>query len=181
MKKLIPITILVFGLLLICESQIMAQEALKPRPSPMYVATVKYEGTYVKVTYCRPHKRGRQVFGSDLVPYGKVWRTGANEATEITFTDDVKINGKRVKAGTYTMFTIPEKDKWTIILNTVLGQWGAFDYDPEKDYMRFDAEVGTTDVTYEPFTIEFQLEGNKANLVMMWDKTKAWFPIEFYD
>lgn len=181
MKKLIPISIFVFGLLLISKSELMAQEALEPRPSPMYIATVKYENTYVKVTYCRPHKRGRDIFGAELVPYGKVWRTGANEATEITFTEDVKINGERVEAGTYTMFTIPEKDKWTIILNTALGQWGAYDYDPEKDLMRFDAEVGTTDVTYEPFTIEFQLEGSKADLVMMWGNTKAWFPIEFYD
>lgn len=180
MKKLatlIPILLFLF----FSSAETWAQQALNPRPSPMYIATVKYDDTYVKVTYCRPHKRDRVVFGGDLVPYGKVWRTGANEATEITFTKDVILAGNKVEAGTYTLFTIPEKNKWTVILNSDLGQWGAYNYNPEKDVIHFDAQVAVTEEVYEPFTIEFQLQDKVANLVMMWDKTKAWFPIEFVD
>jgi hypothetical protein len=81
----------------------------------------------VKVTYGQPSKKGRVIFG-DLVPYGEVWRTGANEATEITFSSDVVISGKTIKAGTYTLFTIPQKNTWTIILNSELKQWGSYGY-----------------------------------------------------
>ncbi len=161
-----------------------AQEALKPRLSPMYMATVKYEdsvknkSTYVKVTYCRPHLKDRELF-VDLAPFGEVWRTGANEATEITFTNDVKVAGNKLKAGTYTIFTIPEKDKWTVIFNSELGQWGAYSYDSKKNVLEINAKVGELQETYEPFTIEFQLNDNVADMVFMWGNTKASFPIEF--
>jgi hypothetical protein len=161
-------------------SETIAQEAVKPRLSPLEIVTLKYESTYVKVTYGRPHKKGRVIFG-DLVPYGKVWRTGANEATEITFTDDVLINGNKLKAGTYTIFTIPEKDKWTVIFNSDLGQWGAYNYNPDKNVLEIEAQISELDITYEPFTIEFQLQDDEAELLMMWDKTKASFTIGFLD
>ena len=183
MKNYLIIATIVSTLFLSSQTT-LAQEALKPRPSPMYVATIKYEdsvknkSTYVKVTYCRPHLRGRTLF-VDLVPYGEVWRTGANEATEITFTNDVKVAGNKLKAGTYTIFTIPEKEKWTVIFNSELGQWGAYSYDPTKNVLEIEAKVGNTDVFYEPFTIEFQLNDNIADMVFMWGNTKAWFPIEF--
>jgi hypothetical protein len=157
-----------------------AQEAIKPRLSPLEIVTLKYESTYVKVTYGRPHKKGREVFG-ELVPYGKLWRTGANEATEITFTHDVLINKKKLKAGTYTIFSIPEKDKWKVIFNSDLGQWGAYNYNVDKNVLEIEAKVSTLDVTYEPFTIEFQLQDDEANLLMMWDKTQASFTIGFLD
>jgi hypothetical protein len=171
--------VLIFNLLF-TSTLVEAQEAVKPRPSPLEMVTMKYEGTYIKVTYCRPHKKGRVIFG-ELVPYGQVWRTGANEATEITFTNNVRINGKQVKAGTYTVFTIPQPDQWTIILNTDLGQWGAYNYNPEKDLLRFSAPVTKTDVVYEPFTIEFELQDDETNLIMMWDEVKVAFTIEFLD
>jgi len=161
-------------------AETMAQEAVKPRLSPLEIVTLKYESTYVKVTYGRPHKKGRKIFG-ELVPYGKVWRTGANEATEITFTNDVLINGKKLKAGTYTIFTIPEKDKWTVIFNSDLGQWGAYNYNPDKNVLEIEAKVSQLDITYEPFTIEFQLQDDEAELIMMWDKTKVSFTIGFLD
>ncbi len=157
-----------------------AQEAVKPRLSPLEMVTMKYEGAYVKVTYCRPHKKGREIFGG-LVPYGEVWRTGANEATEITFSEDVQIKGNRIKAGTYTIFTIPQPDHWTIIFNTDLGQWGAYNYNQDKDLIRFDVPVTETDVVYEPFTIEFALQDDETKLIMMWDKVKVSFSIEFLD
>ncbi len=154
-----------------------AQEALKARVSPLEMATLNYEGTYIKVTYGRPHKNEREIFGA-LVPYGEVWRTGANEATEITITDDVIMGGKRIKAGTYTLFTIPEEHKWTVILNNQLGQWGAYNYNRDKDVYRFSVPSSPTEVVYEPFTIEFELVNDKINLLMMWDKTKIAIPIQ---
>ena len=160
--------------------QAEAQEAIKPRLSPLEIVTLKYESTYVKVTYGRPHKKGRVIFG-ELVPFGEVWRTGANEATEITFTQDVKINNKKLEAGTYTLFTIPEEDKWTVIFNSDLGQWGAYNYNPVKNVLEIEADVSELDITYEPFTIEFQLQDGEAELIMMWDKTKASFTIDFID
>ena len=185
----LPFALLTLLLFVSLSSRVFAQDALKPRPSPMYVATVKYQDdekdkiTYVKVTYCRPHKNGREIFGDDekaLVKYGEVWRTGANEATEITFTKDIKVGGKKLKAGTYTIFTIPNKDKWTVIFNSELGQWGAYSYDAKKDILHIDAKVEKTEEVYEPFTIEFELNDNIANMVFLWDTTKASFPLEFY-
>ena len=172
------LTIFLISILFI--NNIFAQEALKPRLSPLEIVTVKYESTYIKVTYGRPHKKGREIFG-DLVPYGVVWRTGANEATEITFTDDVLINKHRLKAGTYTIFTIPEKDKWKVMFNSDLGQWGAYNYNPAKNILEIDAEVAEMDIIYEPFTIEFQIQDDKTNLLMMWDKTKVSFTINFLE
>lgn len=155
-----------------------AQEALKPRPSPLEMVTMKYEDTYIKITYCRPHKRGRKIFG-DLLPFDEVWRTGANEATEITITGSVKLGDQIIKPGTYTLFTIPNKDHWTIILNSELGQWGAYNYNSKLDVIRFDIPVLTTKEVYEPFTIAFEQKAHSAELVMMWDRTKVTIPIVF--
>ena len=159
-------------------SDAIAQEALKPRPSPLEMVTLKYEDIYVKITYGRPHKRGRNIFG-DLLPYGEVWRTGANEATEITITGSVKLGGNVIKPGTYTLFTIPQKDRWTVILNSDLGQWGAYNYNSKFDVIRFEVPVISLDQVYEPFTIAFEQKAKSAELVMMWDKTKVSIPIEF--
>jgi hypothetical protein len=160
--------------------EVFAQEPLKPRPSPLELVTMKYDDTYVKITYGRPHKRGRGIFGdTTLVPYGEVWRTGANEATEITITGDIEIAGNEVKAGTYTVFTIPEEDSWTILLNSELGQWGAYNYNEDFDVLRFTVPTSSTDVVYEPFTIEFEQHDSTTNILMMWDKTKVEIPLEF--
>lgn len=157
----------------------VAQEALKPRPSPLEMVTFKSpENTYVKVTYGRPQKRGRNIFG-ELVPYGKVWRTGANEATELTTSADITLAGNRIPAGTYTLFTIPEKDKWTIILNREPGQWGAYRYDESKDLVRFTVPTKQLQEVYEPFTIEFEQNANDVQLKMMWDRTGVEIPVGF--
>ncbi len=156
-----------------------AQESVKPRPSPTAIVTMKYEDTYMKVTYCQPHKRDREVFGK-LVPYGQVWRTGANEATEITTTKDIIIGGKKLPKGTYSFFTIPQEKKWTVIINKGLGLWGAYNYNEKADVLRFDVPTTTIEkVVYEPFTIDFQQKNESADMVMMWDKTKVIIPIEF--
>ncbi len=153
------------------------QEAVEPRPSPMAVAATQQGDTYVKIVYSRPHKRGREIFGSELAPYGKVWRLGANEATEITTTENIKVGGKTLKAGTYAMFAIPQEDEWTVIFNRGLGQWGAYDYDQSQDALRLDVPTQEAETTYEPFTIMFGEEGTE--LTMVWDKTKVVLPIKW--
>ncbi|MEQ9413416.1 MAG: DUF2911 domain-containing protein, partial [Cyclobacteriaceae bacterium] len=99
-----------------------ASHAQEQRTSPLSITTSRYKDTYVKIVYSQPQKKGRAIFGK-LVPYGKVWRTGANEATEITITGDILVDGKELKAGTYSIFTIPNENTWTVIFNTDLGLW----------------------------------------------------------
>ena len=157
-----------------------AQEAVQPRPSPLAIVTMKYEDTYVKVTYSQPHKRGRKVFGS-LVPYGTVWRTGANEATEITTTGNLLMNGNLLPAGTYSIFTIPNEDKWTIIISAQVGLWGAYNYNEKFDVMRFEVPVSTIEgnSVWEAFTIEFEQSNSMADMVMQWEQTKVNIPVKF--
>ncbi len=171
----------IFLALLVLSGASFAQDAVKPRPSPMATVSSRYKDTYIKVTYSQPHKHGRVIFG-ELVPYGQVWRTGANEATEITVTRDVKINGLDVKAGTYSLFTIPEKSSWTIILNKDLGLWGAYNYNAKMDVLRFEVQVTpVTEFVYEAFSILLDPKNNRADLVLAWDRTKVIIPIQFQE
>lgn len=159
----------------------VAQDSVKPRPSPLAVVSSRYKDSYIKITYSQPHKRGRSIFGG-VVPYGQVWRTGANEATEITITRDVKINGMDLKAGSYSLFTIPGKDTWTIIINGELGLWGSYNYNMRMDVLRFDVPVTTvTDFVYEAFTIIIDPRNASADLVLAWDRTKVLIPIQFQE
>lgn len=167
---IIRLTTLLF--LLVLSHCLAAQELLKRRPSPLAISSMRYKDNYVKITYSQPQKKNREVFG-DLVPFGKVWRTGANEATEITTTRDIQIDSILLKAGTYSLFTIPHPDKWTIIINSDVGLWGAYNYNPLKDVWRFDVPVTPTDKIYEPFTITFDQRNELADLLMMWDDTKV--------
>jgi hypothetical protein len=157
---------------------LMAQQVLERRPSPLAIASARYKDNYIKVTYSQPQKKGREIFG-DLVPFGQVWRTGANEATEITTTTDIEFGGTILKAGTYSLFSIPEKDHWTIIVNTDVGLWGAYNYNANKDLYRFDVPVTSLELTFEPFTISIESKNEVASLLMMWDKTKVSIPIRF--
>ena len=162
-------------ILMCCTMAVRAQEAVEPRPSPLAIAAFQQGDTYIKIVYSRPHKRGRQIFGSELAPYGKVWRFGANESTEITLTGDIKVKGKTLNAGTYSMYVIPEEDEWTIIFNRVLGEWGAFNYDQRKDALRVKVPTRSTPVTYEPLTILFDERG--TNITVAWDDTQVVLPI----
>ncbi len=158
-----------------------SQEAVKPRPSPLAVVTVRYKETYLKVTYSQPHKQGREIFGK-LVPYDQVWRTGANEATELTLTRDIKIMDVNLIAGSYSIFTIPSIEKWTIIFNSDLGMWGSYNYNPKMDVVKFDVPVSVLkDVVYEPFTIWIDQKNDKADLQMAWDKIKVTLPLQFLE
>jgi hypothetical protein len=158
----------------------LAQEPVKPRSSPLAVASMRNKTTYIKITYSQPHKNGRAIFGS-LVPYGQVWRTGANEATEITTTKDITLNSVLLKAGTYSIFTIPDKEKWTIIINADLGLWGSYNYNQKQDVFRFEVPTQSIQEVYEPFTIQFEQTADMANLLLLWDKTKVSIPVKFFN
>ena len=136
------------------------------------------EKAIVRVTYSRPPKNNREVFGK-LVPYGKVWRTGANEASEIKFYHDVELGGKKVKAGTYSLFAIPGDKEWTIILNNDLDYWGAYSYNAKNDVLRVTAPTKLLNSAVEHFTIQFESKGEKQGAMKMaWDKTLVEVPLK---
>ncbi len=133
----------------------------------------------VRVTYSRPQMNAREIFGK-LVPYGKVWRTGANEAAEIKFYQDIELAGKNVKAGTYSLFTIPGEKEWSIILNSEMDYWGAFSYKAANDILRVTAPATELNTTVENFTIQFESKGEKQGLMKLaWDKTVVEVPFKY--
>jgi hypothetical protein len=135
------------------------------RASKNGVAEGKIGGADVKVTYGRPKVKGREIWGA-LVPYGQVWRAGADEATTITFSKDVKIEGQAVPAGTYALFFIPDKTEWTAVLNKVPKQWGAFRYDQKQDQVRVKVKPTTSATAVEELT--YEIAGDK--LTLKWEK-----------
>lgn len=134
------------------------------------------EPLVARVIYSRPQKADRTVFG-DLVEYGKVWRLGANEATEIEFFKEVKIDGKRVPKGKYTLYAIVNPEQWTVIVNKETDTWGSFKYDEKKDLMRVTVPAQKDQQPAEAFTLFFEKTVAGANLVMNWDAVKATLPI----
>jgi len=136
------------------------------------------EPLIARVVYSRPQKRGRKLFG-ELVTYGQVWRLGANEATEIEFFRDVKVNGKQLKKGRYTLYALVNTDSWTIIFNKETDTWGAFRYDPAKDILRAVAPVEKQSEVTEAFSIVFQKAAKGANLVFNWDDILVKLPISW--
>lgn len=133
----------------------------------------------IRVTYSRPAKKDREIFGK-LVPYNKVWRAGANEAPEIKFYRDVIIQGKTVKAGVYSLFTIPNANEWTIILNSDLDVWGAYSYDQSHDVLRVNVPVKKYDKVIEDFSIKFRKgKENEAIMMLGWDTTLVEVPVSF--
>jgi len=149
-----------------------------PAPSPACTLKQHVGLTDIEVVYSRPGVKGRQIFGG-LVSYGEVWRTGANSATKITFSTPVKFNGATVPAGTYALFTIPGETEWTIILNKVAVQSGAFQYDEKQDLVRVQAKPIQLKEQIETFTIEFnEIRDDSAVLNLVWDTTVVPVKIE---
>lgn len=144
--------------------------------SPEAKADFDKNGLKIHVDYCQPSKKNRKIFG-ELVPYGEIWRTGANEATEIEFNKDVNINGNSLKAGRYALFTIPNQNSWTIIFNKELGMWGAFSYQQENDVLRVEVTPSQQNDVLEVFTISFQEADNGADMILVWENTKVVVPI----
>jgi hypothetical protein len=147
------------------------------RSSPTMISNLIFgNNKYAKVTYGQPFRKNRVVFG-DLVPFEQIWRTGANEATEITTNFDFKIAEKQFNQGTYAIFTIPNKDFWKIIINKKLGQWGAFEYKTADDLYVFEAKPITITDLYEAFTIELvDKQNNNLELILLWENTKIVVP-----
>ncbi|MDX2107344.1 MAG: DUF2911 domain-containing protein [Candidatus Melainabacteria bacterium] len=143
-----------------------------PAASPTCTLKQRVGLTDVEVVYSRPSVKDRAIFGA-MVPYGKVWRTGANQATKVTFSTDVKLNGKDVPAGTYALLTIPGKDEWTVIVNKGPEGWSPYKYDEKQDLVRFTVKPISMPWSMETFTIDFnEIRDESAKLTMIWDKTK---------
>jgi hypothetical protein len=150
--------------------------AADKRASPHEQATVTLAGKKVTIEYGRPSKKGRDIFGkTGLVPFGEVWRTGADEATTITCDGNVSIGSLKVPKGTYSLFTIPGEKEWTLVLNKEAKQWGAFKYDQKKDLGRVPLAVSTAGAPVEQFTIALEPQADKksALLKLSWDTTVA--------
>jgi Protein of unknown function (DUF2911) len=152
---------------------LVAQQDKSSRPSPPAKAECQLpNGKSVTVDYSSPRAKGRKIFGS-LVPYGKVWRAGANEATTFVTASDISVGGKTVPAGDYTIFAIPAEDKWTLIVSKKTGEWGTAYPGPENDLARIDMKASKTSAPVENFTIAFDQSGNGCAMRMEWENTSA--------
>ncbi len=134
------------------------------------------EPLIARIIYSRPQKAGRTIFG-ELVEYGKVWRLGANEATEAEFYRDVKIGNKKITKGKYTLYALVNATEWTVIFNKETDIWGAFKYDSTKDVLRIQAPVQKTGMILEDFTIIFEKATNVYNMVFAWDDVRVAVPV----
>lgn len=172
-KSLLLVAIMFLGTL----STVNAQKFAGLQKSPTDISYAKKDRNSkpeIKVVYSRPQKKGRKIFGS-LAAYDKVWRTGADEATEIRFSQDVKMGDKTIKAGTYSLFTIPGEKEWTIIINSDLDSWGAYSYDKSKDVARINVPSASGE-ELEVFSIAFKKVDKGYHMVMGWDTTRVEVP-----
>ena len=159
--------------LALCAGALPAQEK-QPRKSPHEKASVALGGKTVAIEYGRPYLHGRKAVGGTLVPYGQVWRLGADEATKLTTPVGLQIGNLAVPAGSYALFTLATESGWTLIVNKTADQWGAFSYDQAQDLGRVPMQVAKSDGPVEQFTIAFSnVSGKKATLVLSWENTMA--------
>ncbi len=151
-----------------------AQQLKVPAPSPTQTLKQNFGLGDITIEYSRPGVKGRVIFG-DVVPFGKIWRTGANSTTKITFSDDVKLEGKAVAAGTYGLYTMPDKESWTVMLYKDLTLGGnVADYKPENEVLRFTVKPSTLANKVESFTMNIaDITPSTANIELCWDKTRA--------
>lgn len=197
MKRLtLPAILTIAFAILAFDAHVVFSQDLHPsrRPSPIGIAKTHIGDTYVKVTYGRPYVRGRDIFGTStddqnfLVPFGEVWRTGANEATEITVTEDVMLGGEHLDAGTYSIFTEPRADEWVIHVSPHLGLdgTGIFDpatqsftqvFDPTDNVLTITAAPSRIDDAVDQFTIAFEAAGTGADMVLRWEHTEVRIPV----
>ena len=146
------------------------------RLSPQAISNYRSDQLDLEISYSRPYKKGRKIFGG-LLPYGEYWRTGADEATEIDFKRSVEFGGTFIEAGRYRLYTIPGKDSWKVVLNSELEQWGAFEPNYELDVVRIEVTPVELDSLVEQLTIDFESMDSGADLVIRWDKTQISVPI----
>ena len=163
---LIPIT-------LFASLACVAAQAQEKRASPHETASITLKGDQITISYGRPYLKGRKV-GEQVAPYGQVWRLGADEATKLTVTAKTRIGELDLEPGSYSLFAIPAADKWTIIVNKVAQQWGAFSYKQSEDFGRFDVPVKHASTPVEQFTITFTKESDTtASLTFAWGDTSV--------
>lgn len=180
MNKTYITTVLVFVLCVVFtfEGQAQGFTSLDKTPHDIsYFRETRATPPLVKVLYGRPSKKNQKVFGN-VVPYGKIWRTGHNEATEIKFYKDVNFGGKTVSAGTYVLLSIPGEKEWVIILSSNTDVWGAFQYDPTFDVAKVTVPVSKAE-SLETFSISFKKKNNKIEMLLGWEATRIKVPLEF--
>ena len=180
--KSITRTLFAIVAMTLCSQLSIAQKLPGLDPSPADIAYLRQDGRrsapVIKVVYGRPLKKGRTMLG-EVEAYGKVWRTGANETTEIKFFKDVTLGDKQIAAGTYSLYTIPDKGEWTIILNSKLDTWGAYEYEEAKDVVRFKVPAEKPEAEVEAFTIAFDGGKGTATMMLAWENTMIKIPIKF--
>ena len=171
-KMLHLLVMAISGLVMVSSLQAQTPNIYFPAASPACTLKHRVGLTDIEIIYSRPGVKGRIIFGG-IVPYGQVWRTGANQATKVTFSTAVKLEGNEIPAGTYTLFTVPGENEWTIIINKNTNQWGAFQYNEKDDLLRFKVTPATLpDTSVETFVIEFnRIRDESAVLELVWDKT----------
>jgi|SRR5713226_2850769 len=173
MRKPIIVGSALFVTLALAGVALLARQDKSSRPSPPAKAECKLaDGKTVTIDYSSPRAKGRKIFGS-LVPYGQVWRAGANEATTFVTTSDITVGGRTVPAGKYTIFTVPAEDKWTLVISKKTGEWGTAYPGPDNDLARIDMKVSKTSAPVENFTIAFDQSGNACTLRMEWENTRV--------
>src|SRR5678815_1945746 len=194
-------------LFVLCFAVSALAQVVTPRPSQMATVMQRIGVTDVTITYSRPGVKGRQIWGdppagwaanakgeatldnqnerpkgAPIVPWGHVWRTGANEATTFVITDDVLINGQKLAAGSYSLHTIPTKDEWTIVFNGTANQWGSFSYDPAKDTLRVKAKPQSLNDSEELLTYSFDpVTDDSAQVNIRWEKISVPFTVKVAD
>ena len=172
MKKILLLAITIAGFALLSTAQVKM-----PAPSPTQTIKQDFGIGTIELTYSRPSAKGRKIYG-DLVPYNKIWRTGANAATKIVFSEPIEIGGKKLDSGSYVMYTIPGIDSWEVILNKGLKNWGIDGYKETEDVVRFKVEPMRIKNKLESFTMEFSdLKSETVSLDIKWEKTAVSIPI----
>lgn len=175
MKKKVLLLSAIFLIILVAAAFISYRSYTKSF-SPEAMVEFDQNGLNIRVQYCRPAKKGRLIFGretdSALVPYDKVWRTGANEATLITFANDVKVADTSVPAGTYSLWSIPGPAKWQLVINRETGQWGT-QYNDGMDLARIEVPIRVNPQVTENFKIFFESKPYGTDLILNWDQTEA--------
>ena len=168
-----------FFILCLCSLSIEAQQIKTPAASPRINITQTVGLSEISLNYSRPSVKGRTIFAADgLVPFGQMWRTGANASTKIEFNEDVKIDGKSVPAGEYALYTIPNASEWTIVIHKNTSYWGIGDYKASEDLMRFNVKPAKSDCFVETLDIGINsIESDVAHLVIRWENTQVEFPI----
>ena len=178
MRKFALIAVSLFAIAVFASAQMNMSDDKSKRPSPPASAACKFsDGKTIKIDYSSPRAKGRKIFGDAsekaLVPYGQIWRTGANDSTTFVTDANLNVGGKAVLAGSYTIFTVPKADAWSLVISKKTGEWGT-DYPGEKeDLVRVPMNVSKTSAPVENFTIAFDQAGSKCTLRIEWENTRA--------